>query len=283
MCVPACQEKIARTISRRGFLKGAGMATAAGVLTGCTGVVAPAAPVAPVTTASATTLTFERIVDLTHTMDANFPTFSGDPGVEVTTIFTLENDGFNLNHWLLNEHTGTHMDAPFHFSSEQTADMIPVENLMGPLAVIDVRAGAEEDPDYLLSPDDVSAWEAENGELPPGAIVAMMSGWDAFVGDDKFRNADDEGVMHFPGFHIETIDLLLNERDVKGIMVDTLSLDHGPSADFAVHYAWLPANRWGIENVANLGELPATGATVIVGGPKIAGATGGPSRVIALV
>ena len=89
--------------------------------------------------------------------------------------------------------------------------------------------------------------------------------------------------MHFPGYHIEAIEFLLGERDAKGIMVDTLSLDHGPSADFAVHYRWLPSNRWGIENAANLGALPESGATVIVGGPKIAGATGGPSRVIALM
>ena len=88
--------------------------------------------------------------------------------------------------------------------------------------------------------------------------------------------------MHFPGFHSEAAQYLL-EKDVRGIMVDTLSLDYGPSEDFAVHFSWLPANRWGIECVANLGELPESGSTVIVGGPKIAGASGGPSRVLALV
>ncbi len=77
--------------------------------------------------------------------------------------------------------------------------------------------------------------------------------------------------------------MMLGERNVKGIFVDTLSLDHGPSPDFAVHYRWLPAGKWGVENVANLGLLPAAGATVLVGGPKIAGASGGPSRLFALV
>jgi len=88
--------------------------------------------------------------------------------------------------------------------------------------------------------------------------------------------------MHFPGFHIETIEMMLAERNVKGILVDTLSLDYGISADFAVHYRWLPAGRWGIENVANLASLPASGALAVVGGPKIAGATGGPTRIFAL-
>jgi kynurenine formamidase len=175
------------------------------------------------------------------------------------------------------------MDAPFHFSDQDTADLIPVSNLIGPLAVVDIRAKAETDPDAQLTLDDLMAWEEQYGELPAGAIVAMLSGWETNLTTDKFRNADDEGVMHFPGFHIEAIDYLLEQRDVKGIMVDTLSLDYGPSNTFDVHYKWLPSNHWGMENVANLGQLPPFGATVFVGGPKIAGATGGPSRVIALV
>ena len=96
--------------------------------------------------------------------------------------------------------------------------------------------------------------------LPEGAIVAMLSGWEQHVATATFRNADDAGGMHFPGFHIEAIELLLGERNVNGIFVDTLSLDFGASADFAVHYRWLPAGKWGIECAANLGALPAAGA-----------------------
>ena len=84
----------------------------------------------------------------------------------------------------------------------------------------------------------------------------MNSGWDAFVNDAKFRNADDDGVMHFPGFHVEAAQMLLEETGAIGIAVDTLSLDHGPSPDFATHYEWLPTNRWGLECIANL-DRPA--------------------------
>ena len=279
MCVPACQQKIARALNRRTFLTSAGAAAVSAVTVGCTATL-----VTPQQVQSApTTLTFERVVDLTHTLAEDFPTFGGEQQLVVDSVFTQATDGYNLNQWTINEHTGTHMDAPFHFSDQQTADAIPVENLVGPLAIVDIRGKAEADPDAFLTPDDIAAWEAEHGELPAGAIVAMQSGWGEFVSGEKFRNADDEGVMHFPGFHVETTQFLSEERDVKGIMVDTLSLDHGPSADFAVHFGWLPTNRWGMECIANLDQLPALGATVIVGGPKIAGATGGPSRVIALV
>jgi kynurenine formamidase len=89
-------------------------------------------------------------------------------------------------------------------------------------------------------------------------------------------------MMHFPGIHPDTSAMLL-ERNVNGLAVDTLSLDHGASQDFATHYSWLPAGRWGLECVANLADMPASGATMVVGGPKIEGATGGPTRIIALV
>lgn len=286
MCVSACTKKIAQDISRRNFLRGAAGLAVLGAAAGCAPVTATppagsaAAALAPGTTGP---FTFRGIVDLTHTLTTDFPTFSGLQQLEMEQVVSLANDGYNIYRWILEEHTGTHMDAPFHFSDGLTADQIPADQLFGPLAVIDIRSKAASDPDAQVTPDDLAAWEEQYGPLPQGAVVALLSGWQENLGSDKFRNADADGVMHFPGFHIETIEMLLNERDAKGILVDTLSLDHGPSADFAVHYRWLPAGKWGIENVANLAELPANGATVVVGGPKIAGASGGPTRIFALV
>jgi kynurenine formamidase len=151
-----------------------------------------------------------------------------------------------------------------------------------PLVVVDIAARAADDPDTQLTPDDIEAWIASNGDLPDGCCVAMYSGWGEHVRSDMFRNADDGGMMHFPGIHPDTSAMLL-ERNVNGLAVDTLSLDHGASQDFATHYSWLPAGRWGLECVANLADMPASGATMVVGGPKIEGATGGPTRIIALV
>lgn len=298
MCVPACTRKIAADLGRRNFLKGVmgvGATAAASVaVAGCYPMVNPRHALRhhnEMTKASGTipnammsgAVSFNGVVDLTHTLRLDFPTYGGEQQLEIEKVFVLADDGYNLNQWTLNEHTGTHMDAPFHFSDQDSADQIPIEKLVGSLAIIDIRAKAEADPDAQVTPDDIAAWEAEFGPLPAGAIVAMLSGWDAFVTGDKFRNADADGAMHFPGFHVEAAELLITERDIKGVMVDTLSLDYGASADFAFHYRWLASNRWGMECVANLGQLPQLGAVVIAGGPKIAGATGGPSRVIALV
>ena len=223
------------------------------------------------------------VIDLTHTIREDMPVYPGTEQPRLTTACTVSQCGYRETLLHMYSHTGTHMDAPFHFSDGPTADQIPADQLFGPLAVIDIRSKAQDDPDAQVTPDDLAAWEAQYGPLPEGAIVALLSGWQDNLGTDKFRNADADGVLHFPGFHIEAIQMLLEERDAKGILVDTLSLDHGPSADFAVHYTWLPAGKWGVENVANLDQLPASGAVAIVGGPKIAGASGGPTRIFALV
>ena len=110
----------------------------------------------------------------------------------------------------------------------------------------------------------------------------MLSGWERYVGSAKFRNDDDLGVMHFPGFHAEAAAMLI-ERDAAGIAVDTLSLDPGASSDFATHALWLPSGRWGVEALANLALLPPMGAVLVVGCPRIAGATGAPCRAFALL
>jgi kynurenine formamidase len=223
------------------------------------------------------------ISDLTHPLSAEFPTFFGVPGFAAEQKFNWDEHKFNLFELTINEHTGTHVDAPLHFSEDgQSVDEVPVENLMAPLVIVDIAAKAAENPDAQVTPDDLRAWIAEHGEMPERCCVALYSGWAEKVGSDAFRGADADGKLHFPGFHIEAAQMLMDETSAIGIAVDTLSLDHGPSPDFAVHYAWLPTNRWGLECVAGLAGLPRSGATIIVGAPKHVGGTGGPARVFAL-
>lgn len=272
MCAPGCIEHVACEVSRRRLIQGAGAAFAAAAIT------RPSAA-APARSFPA----FDRIVDLTHTHSPEFPTYEGVPGVSLKKLKDFDRDGYNLTEWTLLEHSGTHMDAPLHFSEHGAGpETLPVERLVVPLVVIDVAAKADADRDYCLTPDDVRAWESVHGPLPEGCCVTMNSGWEKRLGLDRFAGRDDKGVLHFPGFHGETAHMLLAERSVAGLAVDTLSLDNGPSAAFPVHVAWLAAGRWGLENVARLGDLPPVGVTVVVGAPKIKGATGGPTRVLAL-
>ena len=262
----------ARMLSRRDLFKGSAAVTATAALTSTA-----AAP--PALAAG-----HGEVVDMTHVYDADFPTYFGVPGVEITQEYRFSESGFNLFNLTLNEHTGTHIDAPLHFSADgQSVDEIPVDNLVCPLAVVDIAAKAEADADAQVTVEDLKAWIASNGEIPDGACVAMYSGWSRKTASDGYRNVDEAGSMHFPGFHVEAAQMLIEESRAVAIAVDTLSLDYGASADFATHYAWLPTNRYGIENLANLDKVPATGATLIVGAPNHRGGSGGPARIFAMV
>ncbi|PVA09645.1 cyclase [Pelagivirga sediminicola] len=259
-----------RMLSRRSFFTvaaGAGAATALG------SAIAPPAMAAGHGT----------VEDMTHTLSDAFPTFDGVPGFAMDQQFNFADDGFNLFNLRIAEHTGTHIDAPLHFSADgASVDEIPVSSLVAPLCVIDIAARAAEDADAQVTPDDLNAWISANGDIPDNACVALYSGWGAKVDSDGFRNSDGE-VMHFPGFHVEAAQMLMEQTGARSIAVDTLSLDHGASTDFATHYAWLSSGRFGIECVANLDKMPPKGATLIIGAPKHAGGTGGPARIMAMV
>jgi kynurenine formamidase len=152
-----------------------------------------------------------------------------------------------------------------------------------PLVVIDVSKRTAANPDTSVTVSDIEAWERQHGRLPAQAAVFMRSGWDARIGDARaFVNADASGTMHFPGFSPEAASFLVRSRDVAGIGVDTLSLDPGPDKTYAAHKAWLASGKWGVELVANLKDVPPSGATVFVGATKVKGATGGPVRLIAV-
>jgi kynurenine formamidase len=246
--------------------------------------VAAAASIPPPAAAQSRPTGWNRVVDLTHPLGEDFPTYFGTPAYARSAQFTWAQHRFNLFQLSYGEHIGTHFDAPFHFSENgPSIDRIAIDRLVCPLAVVDVRAKAAADADYRVTPDDLRAWEAQHGRIPQGACVAMHAAWDVHVATPRFRGQDAQQKLHFPGFHLEAADFLLREREVAGLAVDTLSLDHGPSPDFAVHYAWLPTGRWGIECIANLGALPPVGATLIAGAPTFKGGSGGPGRVIALV
>jgi kynurenine formamidase len=168
----------------------------------------------------------------------------------------------------------------------QTVDEIPVERFVGRLVVIDVREEAEADRDDRLTPEAVGAFEARYGMIPPGATVAMYTGWGSRYGDRAAYFGDDTpgdaSHLHFPGFGEEAARLLV-ARGVAAIGLDTPSLDHGPSSDFPAHRVIAAANLLGLENLANLGQLPPTGALIVALAMKIEGGSGAPLRAIAFV
>ena len=278
MCTPIIIESVRAEVSRRGFLTALGGAAAAAAVS------APAAALAqqkPVRLPKG----FRDVHDLTHTFSPRTPVFPAFKPVQIRPKFSIAKDGFFANEITFDEHTGTHMDGPVHFvAGGLTADRLPADKFIAPLAVISIEERAAKNADALVSVDDVLAWEKRYGRLPAGAFVAMHSGWASRVSNvDRFLNKDGKGTMHAPGFSEEVATFLVKERDIVGAGVDTLSLDVASATKFVAHLALLGAGKYGVELLANLNAVPASGATIIVGGPKHEGASGGPARVYAVV
>jgi kynurenine formamidase len=241
--------------------------------------------------ASAHVIDEKKIVDLTYSFDENtiyWPTAKPFQLEIVSATKTAGGFWYAANNVCLAEHGGTHMDAPIHFSEgKHAADEVPIQQLIGPAAVIDVREQASKDADYRLTVDDLKAWEKKHGRLAKGAIVLMFSGWGErwpdkkrVLGTDK---AGDVENLHFPGFSREAAEFLVSQREVDAIGVDTPSIDYGQSKDFIVHQIINGANKPGLENIANMEKLPAKGTTLIALPMKIAKGSGGPVRVIAIL
>ncbi|MEN8375304.1 MAG: cyclase family protein [Gemmatimonadota bacterium] len=233
-----------------------------------------------------------RLVDLTHTFDESTVFWPTSPTrFELDTLAYGDGPGgffYSAFTFATPEHGGTHLDAPLHFARNGHAtDEVPLERLVAPAVVIDVTERAAADPDYLLSAQDVAAFEAEHGVIAEGSIVLLRTGWDArwpdaaaYLGDDTPGDASN---LHFPSFGVDAARKLVEERGVAALGADVGSIDYGRSTDFQVHQLAMARNVPGLENLTNLAELPSTGAIVVALPMKIGGGSGGPLRAIALV
>lgn len=233
-----------------------------------------------------------RVIDLTHPFDDRTLYWPTSPSsFELKRLSYGETPGgwfYASNSLCTPEHGGTHLDAPIHFDKAgKTVDQIPPRQLIAPGVVIDVSAKAGADPDYRLSVEDLRSWEKLHGNIPAGAIVLLRTGWGKrwpdrkrYLGDDT---PGDASKLHFPSYGKESAEYLVRQRHVAALGVDTASIDFGASKDFIVHRIASAAGVPGLENVANLDELPPVGAWVIALPMKIAGGSGGPLRIVALV
>ncbi len=234
-----------------------------------------------------------RWVDLTHDFSEETIYWPTADKFKKTTVFEGVNDkGYFYSAYNIKtaEHGGTHIDAPFHFYKKgKTVEQIPIEQLVGTAPVIDVSEKAKIDRDYQVSVQDVRDWEVVHGQLPNGAIVLFNTGFSQhwpnkvrYMGTSKVGQ---QGVkeLSFPGIHPETARFLSEKRNVKSVGLDTPSIDFGKSIEFKTHQILFENNIPGFENLTNLDQLPAKGATIFALPMKIKGGSGAPLRIIAFV
>ena len=238
-----------------------------------------------------------RVVDLTHTLDPDFPVIILPPEFGQCARFRMEEvsaydhrgPAWKWHNLTLNEHTGTHFDAPIHWVSGKdvpngAVDEIDPKAFVGPVVVIDCTEGAATDDDFELTPAGIDAWEAAHGKIPQDAWVLMRTDWSKRKGADYLNMAEDG--PHSPGPTPDAIRLLL-DRNIRGFGTETVGTDAGQGSHYdppyPAHFLLHGAGKFGLQCLRNLDALPATGALLLAAPLKIKGGTGSPLRVLALV
>jgi len=223
---------------------------------------------------------FRSVVDLTHSLDARALAYETS-AYQVKIVAGVE----KIPNIPFPEPFATRIEAPAHFARGLwTVDQIPTERLIAPLVVLDVSANIADYPDYQISVEDIVYWERNHDQIPLGSIVIARTGWDSRWNSARsYRNADKEGVLHFPGYSPDAAKFLVEARNTLGLGIDTMSIDYGPSKSFPVRQYTLAHSVYQLENVANLDRAPAAGGTVVVAPTKLESGSSGPVRILALV
>ncbi|GAB2187773.1 cyclase family protein [Roseibium sp. LAB1] len=239
-----------------------------------------------------------RIVDLTHTLDPDFPVIVLPPEFGQCARFRMEEisaydhrgPAWKWHNISMSEHTGTHFDAPSHWISGKdvpngSVDEIPAAAFVGPVVVIDCSKGAAENDDFELTPEIIADWESVHGRIPEDAWVLMRTDWSRRRGAE-YLNMRADGP-HSPGPTPDAIRFLIDKRNIRGFGTETVGTDAGQGAHYVppypAHYFLHGSGKYGLQCLANLDQLPATGAVLIAAPLKIKNGTGSPLRVLAMV
>lgn len=226
-----------------------------------------------------------EIVDLSHPLKPGVPVFPGGVPFEHVATKTHEANGYASNRFSMGEHTGTHLDAPFHFHREgRRIDQIPLEDVFAPLCVLDIREECGQNPNYQLTIDEILAWERTHGPIPPQAVVVLWTGQDQYWDrPEAYVNMGADRLPHFAGFSDQAAQFLTDERDISGAGTDALSVDPGGNKRLTVHRIFHGAQKFHLENLTGLERVPARGAFLMAFPIPIANGSGAPVRAVALL
>ncbi len=226
-----------------------------------------------------------RVVDLTQPLSAETPLlplpaqWNNTPPFNLKELSRYDDRGpaWYWNAFETGEHTGTHFDAPVHWISgkdlpNNTVDRIPPEQFVGPACVVDVTQDVARNPDFLVTPDLLLAWEKTNGKILPASWLLLRTGWSKRANAAEYINVKEDGP-HTPGWTPEASEFLSRERDVLGVGVETVGTDAGQAArmqpPFPNHFIMHGSGKFGLAGLCNLDQVPATGAVVIAAPLKI--------------
>jgi kynurenine formamidase len=239
-------------------------------------------------------LASKKMVDLTHAFEPGIPKWPGFPEERREVLYWYEKGRGSMGEGFFTElythvgQWGTHVDPPAHFIKDlRTVDQIELREMILPLVVIDVHAEAAKNADYTLTLERVKKWEADHGAIPSGAFVAMRTDWSKRWPDaTALENKDAQGVSHYPGWSMEALQYLYEQRKITASGHETTDTDPGVATtkdDYSLERYVLSTNHYQIELLTNLDQVPEAGAIVVASFPKPKGGSGFPARVFAIL
>lgn len=231
----------------------------------------------------------QQWIDLTHLVHSEIPYFPAFRPIEEHTLFTVSKDGFYAKEYTLATQYGTHIDAPAHFwEAGKSLEELSLKELVLPLYVIHKEEEVSKNHDYRLTVEDILEFEHTHGTIPAGSFVAFSSDWSKrFASPDAYYNSDEKGESHTPGWSLDALTFLHEERHVTAIGHETLdtdaAIDYRKNNDLLCERYWLSQNNYQVEVLTNLSQLPATGGIIFVSASKIEGAPGFTARIFAII
>ncbi|HOX85008.1 MAG TPA: cyclase family protein [bacterium] len=230
-------------------------------------------------------LTPPQIIDLTHPIHFGMPHWPGDPQTRLTLVSTREAEGYLLHRLEIGEHSGTHLGAPIHMASDgASVEQIAPDRLFCQAFCLDCRPFCQDNSDFLLSAEQIIAWEAQNSKIDHGALVLILTGWSAFWHlPERYLGHLSAGQGAFPGIGVGAAEYLVQERRVSGLGIDSAGIDGGKDQAFSVNRYLAEHDVFHLENLAALHRLPACGAWIFIGALPLCQGSGSPCRVLALL
>lgn len=231
-------------------------------------------------------------VELSHPLNNESPYWEGMPkGVREIgkTVVDFKDMNLKIQTFKFPGQFGTHIDYPGHFKEGGVlSESYNIKDTVLPLVVIDVSEKVKENADYELSIDDILEFETKYGKIPEGSFVAMRTDWYKRWPDGKaLSNFDKDGNEHFPGWTLETLKFLFDERKIAGNGHETLDTDAAVTSarvgDLQCERYVLVSDKIQVELLRNLDKVPPVGSVIFIAAPNITGATGLPVRAWAIV
>ena len=210
-------------------------------------------------------------IDLTLEISNKLPSFPGSPSPQFISWADKKFDGYNLELIFFSSHSGTHLDAPYHFVEKGISiDKIPLSKLIINAVVCRVK----KDPNESITQRDIIDFETRNGIIHPNMAVVFETEWSkSIVKKDYFTKN--------PGLSAAAARYLLKKK-VSLVGIDSPSIDVGKDSKFPVHHILLKGGVLILENLCNLGKIPRSYFKLIVLPLKLRGATGSPVRAVAI-